>query len=165
MLTDPYSTHMPVLQAVGKLINPRRVLEFGTGIYSTLTFLNRNYYAGLVTLHAIENDPSWIERIKQLTDDRRLRYVEHPADLDGYDIIFVDNGQSDHDRMLVIRALVAAGVTGPVIIHDSELQQYRDAARFDNIWEWTGRRPATMVCWNGDYPELREGLDGTFNAN
>jgi len=159
MLNDPYGTHVPVLQAMGKLLNPRRVLEFGTGFYSTLTFLNRDYYAGLKVLHAVESDPNWVKHIRQFSDDKRLRYVEHPATLVDYDMVFVDNGQTEDERVVVLRALMAGDVTCPVIIHDSERQAYRNAVQFERVWEWTAVHPQTMVCWNGDHGDLRERMD------
>src|ERR1700691_3025426 len=38
---QPYSTHVPVLAAMGIIAQPVRVLEYGSGLISTPAFLNR----------------------------------------------------------------------------------------------------------------------------
>ncbi len=76
---NPYATHVPILVALSQLLNVRHVLEMGCGQYSTLTFLDTSIFPELVSLHSIENDHAWAEKITTLVngDPRfRLSYVE-----------------------------------------------------------------------------------------
>lgn len=165
MFRDPYSTHRPVLQACGTIIAPARVLELGAGWYSTATFLDPEYYPALEVLHTVEPDAEWrslLHRLAGLAGAVAWEYIEHPTSYAGYDMIFIDSGPTDADRLQVIRRIVDAGVTCPVVLHDYENQHYRTAAKFEHVWEWRGLMPATAVLWNGDKPGLREALDGAF---
>src|SRR6266516_3156315 len=73
---DPYCTHIPVLVGVARLAPIRKVLEFGGGRHSTLTFLDRASFPELVALTTLENDPDWCAVLSGYSrDDPRMELV------------------------------------------------------------------------------------------
>src|SRR5688572_6204366 len=108
---DPYSTHLSVLHALGAALRIEQVLELGAGYYSTPMFLNRKYFPHLKTLVSDEPNNEWREKVRrQIGSDRRWMLVSMPtegviADLSWYDLIFIDSGETEADRVPVIEAV------------------------------------------------------------
>lgn len=158
---NPYATHVPVLLALGQAAPIRRVAEFGCGIYSTLTFLDRTAFPALVALDSFESDPAWSEQVvAAAAGDPRLRLTVVPAaigdyvaqvPLHGYDLIFVDDSLRAGERAATIRAIAAARpLPGVVVIHDFEQPLYRRAAAgFARRYSFTSLNPHTGVAWDG----------------
>src|SRR5215471_20763089 len=70
---NPYSTHLPVLVGLSRMLCIRRVAEFGCGQFSTTAFLNREAFPQLEQLDSFENDPGWIESMRATVgNDSRL---------------------------------------------------------------------------------------------
>lgn len=70
--TAPYGTHVPVLMAAIALIKPKRILELGSGFYSTPLFLDKRYCPSVTQLTSIETDASWFEHVRSvLGEDQR----------------------------------------------------------------------------------------------
>src|SRR5437016_13483683 len=97
---NPAATHIPILIALSKLITVNKVIELGTGLYSTPLFLNRSVYPFLQSLHSYENNVSWINKVKQSIKDPRLNLVEvngpmysaaSELDFSAFDIILIDD--------------------------------------------------------------------------
>lgn len=135
---NPYATLLPVLTALACRFNVRRVVEFGCGYNSTLTFLNRDIYPALETLTSIENDSQWMESIRKSTSDSRLRILQADGAvsecvtnelLADAQLILVDDSTCAADRSATIRA-VAERLQQPAIlvIHDFEVPDYQQAS-------------------------------------
>lgn len=140
--TDPYATHVPVLVGLARLIPVRRVLELGCGPFSTSTFLDRFAFPHLTSIDSYETAPDWINRVSAIPgvgDDRRLHIhladgemarAIRRIDLDGYDLILVDDSTDMASRCRTIREVVRrVGSYTVVAIHDFEIREYRRSAR------------------------------------
>jgi hypothetical protein len=159
---NDYATHVPVLVGLGHLLRIRRVLEFGCGLYSTLTFLNRSVFPELIQLDSLESDTTWLKKIEiaACSDPRlHLLHVLEPMEdslkgicLDSYDLVFVDSSTECSRRSATIRALAAQTKgAGFVIMHDFEVDAYRRAARdFSKRFDFPAFNPSTGVGWNTD---------------
>ena len=164
---DPYTTHLPSLLALGAIVRPSRVLEYGSGLISTPTFLNRKVFPALTSLVSFENHRDWYEAVaSRIGDDARLqlRLVDGPMncavagrDLAAADLVFVDDYHCDPPplpgRADTIAALAALRPCGfPIIIHDLELRHIRrSAGRFQHIFRVDAFNPQTGVVWNGHW--------------
>lgn len=143
--SDPYASHLPVLEALSGLIPMGRVLELGAGRYSTPFFLDHT--KGLISL---ETDPKWAT---ERDEHHRVRLVENcadslPADLSVFDLVFIDNGGTDVEREQSIKAVLSQPHP-PVVIHDAEVELYADAIKASGahyeIFTWA--TPHTALVW------------------
>ena len=136
---NDYATHIPILIGLGRIREIKRVLEFGCGHYSTLTFLNRCAFAHLEKLESIENDVSWAATIrKTVIGDARwsLKFVSSEIadcvfdlDLEQFDLILIDDSKTSTQRAATIRAVAHRRPQHPwIVIHDYEVDEYRAAA-------------------------------------
>jgi hypothetical protein len=89
-----------------------QVLEFGSGLYSTPLFLNRNYYPNLMLLDSLEHNRQWADKVAAAcSKDSRLLLLCVPEplekavgnDLRQYDLILIDNGDTWTTRQQTIR--------------------------------------------------------------
>lgn len=157
---NAYATHLPVLIGLAYLIHPRRVIEFGCGHYSTLTFLDRACFPDLEQLDSYETDAEWCSSVAEAAgDDPRisLKLVGKPMSaavvsiaFADYDLVFIDDSHSSAERAATIaeigRHCAPANV---VVIHDYEIEAYRDASNpFRNRFRFTALNPNTGVVWN-----------------
>lgn len=160
--SDPYATHLPVLQAIGAKLPIKRVLELGCGPYSTPTFLDVNVYPELEVLTAVEGYANYREWARQVFDeDKRLTILSVEGfrlhQTTGYDLILVDNGRSKFERIQAIK--LVSGLYPEdvlVIIHDFEQDEYQQAADFDWVEIYKELTPWTAACWNGDPERFTE---------
>lgn len=56
-MTNKFNRHghiVPVLRAIGSKMPISRVIEFGCGLFSTLTLLNKKYFPDIVTVYSYE---------------------------------------------------------------------------------------------------------------
>jgi glycosyltransferase involved in cell wall biosynthesis len=131
-MTDVYATHLPVLKAIGKLLNPHRIIEFGCGIHSTSCFLDRIYFPKLEKLDSFESDHEWYDKcIVKYKDDPRLQlfYSTEQESLKlassyKYDLAFVDGATF---AMRVPTVAYAKALAPVIILHDVE--NYPDALK------------------------------------
>lgn len=166
---EPYSTHVPILIGLSRQVTIRRVLELGSGRYSTLTFLDRDAFPDVVRVDSLETDRLWLSELRELTsaDSRvRMHLVERPMasavariELNEYDLIFVDDSTDELSRATTIANVAArAGRCAIVVIHDYEIGSYRRAARgLPHHYAFTALNPNTGVCWS-DARLSRSGL-------
>lgn len=165
-------THVPILSALANVIKPNRVLELGSGLFSTPLFLDRNVFDSLEFLHVLENDPEWFDAVSNTigSDDRityglvsgRIAPYASRLDISSFDFVFIDDSKSASERAATI-AIVASLMSPDAIavIHDFEEPAYQEAAlAFDHQFIFDRWNPATGVCWNGDayYREMLESL-------
>jgi predicted O-methyltransferase YrrM len=151
---DPhgFGSHLPVLKMVLALVKPRKVLELGTGYYSTPSFLHCETVKQLVSL---ETDPEWAGRVEGSVDDTRLDLrsvtdvVKEMPPLSAFDLVFVDNGQSVHERVDAIRAVLGAASYPVAVVHDAEYPDYRMAIAelAANSMIFDDPQHQTAVCW------------------
>ena len=155
---EPFATHLPVLAALAQAVEVRRVLELGSGAYSTPLFLDRGVFPLLEVLHSYEDDREWSTTVlDRVGSDPRLelRLVDAvpdavPQDLSHYDLIFIDDSQNSVARSRTIRQVAARRPNGLIAIHDFETRTYRrEARRFDNRMTFSVFTPQVGVAWNG----------------
>lgn len=153
----PYGTHLPVLIALASVIRPRRVLELGSGTFSTALFLDREVFSTLEVLESYEDDHEWAAAVQSAVgQDPRLDLRMVPAvktsvpeDLASFDLIFIDDSRTPAERSETIRRVEERHPRGLVLIHDYEQRSYRVAARgFDNRRAFRVFTPQVGVCWN-----------------
>ena len=149
-----------------------KVLEFGAGLYSTLTFLDRRAFPGVTSVSTIESDLDWISKIKVAAkDDPRLslRYVPEPIesilpelDLTEYDFVLVDSSTQAERRAALIRQLsLYSTIMGLIVIHDFEIELYRLAAKgFANRVDYCALNPCTGVLWHAKRDVEKKTLKG-----
>jgi precorrin-6B methylase 2 len=155
---NDYATHIPILIGLAKLRAVRRVLEFGCGHYSTLTFLNRAAFPHLERLHSIENDDAWAATIQNAAKhDQRwtLQLVNGEVskaipELEQFDLILIDDSKTSAQRAATIRAVARKEPQHPwIVIHDFEVEEYRQAASgFRHRHRFRAYNPETGVVGN-----------------
>lgn len=167
-MNDPYATHLPVLRMMAQHLTIRCVLEVGSGIYSTAEFLNPMVFAKLARLDSLESEPRWAAGIRERFQyDYRLSLKEVPIGslceigvLDRYDLIFIDNGKKDFERISIITTVAQRRPTGIVVIHDFDHKSYRRAAQgFDHCRVCIDQKPYTAILWNGTRLDVERMLD------
>lgn len=156
----PYATHMPVLIALAGVVRPRRVLELGSGPFSTSLFLDKDVFPDLETLVSYEDDAEWAPVVMDAVGtDARLdfRMVDEVRgavpvdDLDSFDLIFIDDSRTAGERSQTIRTVAAARPRGVMVIHDYETRHYRAASK--SIPQRVVAKaftPQVGVCWRPD---------------
>ncbi len=156
----PYATHIPILLGLSAAIEPKVIVEFGAGMSSTPTFLNRLLFPSVESLISFENDLEWHERMEPLvsTDSRAsLTQIKGPIaaqvegiPLNGVDLIFVDDSD-EGGRTATISALAKRRPRGiPIVVHDYNLRRLRVASRpFERRFCFKIWNPQTCVLWNG----------------
>ena len=146
-MNDAYASHLPVLEAVSGLLNPRHVLELGGGFYSTPFFLSLRSVERLVT---VEPDPDWAKRIERDFHDPRLRLhsgLTHlkRSSLAAFDLVFIDDGTCAEEREESIRWVLGQNHP-PAIVHDAEV--YAPVLEeFTDKFAVLPTAPDTAVIW------------------
>ena len=155
-------THVPILTALAKEFKPRRVLDFGSGLFSTPLFLDRTVFTELEYLQSIENDPAWHMAVgDRVGGDLRFDYrlvdgeiapVTIDIDVPSFDLIFLDDSRSARERFATIRAVAPRVSRSAVaVVHDFEEPDYQLALMaFDHQFFVDRWNPSCGVCWNGD---------------
>jgi hypothetical protein len=158
---NPYTTHIPVLMAISRLLPIMRVLELGCGEFSTLTFSNRSVFPKLEYLHSYENDQTWAKAIRERTTaDPRITLTTVAGaiadavpeiDFSQYELVFIDDSTCVADRARTIASVVGnCSADCVLIIHDFEQRVYRAAARpYGSAFSFTSFNPNTGVLWRG----------------
>jgi predicted O-methyltransferase YrrM len=153
---------VPILVGIASTVPIVKILEFGSGLYSTLTFLNRFVCPEVRDVDSIETDPKWMSKISSAANgDSRLRMhlVEEPIEgvlpnlaLDDYDLILVDSSTEAKRRASLLQALAGRkSLNALVAIHDFEVALYRAAAQpFRYRLECAAYNPSTGILWQRD---------------
>lgn len=154
---DPYSTHLPILRALGPN-GHRRILELGAGAFSTPLFLDRAVFPLVELVFSIEHDRAWAEQVQAANSDPRLEMhvVPEPIepfldilDLSKFDLIFVDNSDKAERRVATIQWIAQHATNQVVVLHDLERDDYRDAAGgFRHLVVYCEHTPYTGVGFN-----------------
>lgn len=167
-----------MLIGIARIREVRKVLEFGCGYYSTLTFLNPAVFPYLDRLESIENDTAWAETIHEgARNDARwtLNLVRgeisesvSTLDLEAFDLILIDDSQTSEQRVLTIREVSKRAPHRPwVVIHDFEIEDYRRAASgFRQTHRSKAYNPNTGLLWNNTTHARRaRAIDRIIKAN
>ena len=153
----PASTHLPVLLGISRLFRIERVLEFGAGKFSTLTFLNRDIFPHVQSVRSFETSEEWKLRIESLAEgdprlaieliDENVPGIAARCDYGKYDLVFVDNGPNRAETIKEVVAHEAAW--NLVMVHDYENPPYAQAAvSARHKFCFDGYCPHTGVLWN-----------------
>lgn len=143
MNDDAYGSHVPFLTWVGHHIRPiRHILELGAGRYSTPLWLDRGVFPNVVKVVSVEHDTQWLpqitdQRLQVVTTNDVAAYAEALLNVDPYDLVFVDNGQAEEDRIRAIDAVMWLPGIPLVVLHDWENKRYRAAAEGHYDWAIT----------------------------
>jgi len=136
---NPYARHVPILVSLARLLRIRSVLEFGSGRFSTIAFLDRSVFPQLEILHSVEDDAAWRNEVLNLAGGDPRLYLElvetpHEAAVqvspEKYDLILIDDSRSKEYRVKTIECIVGKKPQHAVlVIHDFEIPDYQSASR------------------------------------
>lgn len=111
-----FATHFHVLTDVMLSFRPRRILETGSGLYSTPFFLAFD----IDRLVSLENDRKWLRNTEDPRHEVQFvdgEIVDNLPDLSEFDLIFVDDDPVDGRLKTLLRVLDEG--TGLVVVHDT----------------------------------------------
>lgn len=173
-----YATHVPILMGIARTREVRKVLEFGCGFYSTLTFLNLGVFPHVERLESIENDAAWAETIQETAKndsrwtlnlvDGEISDAVSTLDLEAFDLILIDDSQASEQRVCTIREVAKRAPHRPwIVIHDFEIEDYRRAAAgFRQTHRFKAYNPNTGLLWNNTTHARRaKSIDRVIKAN
>lgn len=158
---QPYATHIPILIGVAAAYLPQRVVEFGSGNFSTMMFLDTNVFPSVRRVESYENNRDWLQRIegKIAGDPRaacyfcegRMKDAVSSEKLAAADLIFVDDSMSGWERAYTVKEVARTCSEHPItIVHDYDLPGIRMACRkFEHRFAFTQFTPQTCAVWNG----------------
>ena len=148
-----YASHLPILAGLGSRLKIRRILELGSGEYSTAAFLNYSIFPHLIELVSVEDNPDWMQRVQihhpGAHDRLRMASDENSIrDYSPFDLIFVDSASAPARIDSLSRFLALDSLPGIVVVHDTELPAYREVLdKFPFIREFKTYEPETSVLW------------------
>jgi hypothetical protein len=168
---QPYATHIPVLVGVAATCLPERLVEFGSGDFSTLAFLDETVFPSLLRIESYENNLHWMQQMKAKVAgnprvvvhffEGRMRAAVSGANLAAADLIFVDDSLTGWERAHTVTEVARICHERPIaVVHDYELPGIRLACRkFEHRFAFTSFTPQSCAVWNGN-PHRRALLEG-----
>lgn len=161
---EPYATHVPVLVGISAVCRPKLLIEFGSGTFSTLSFLDKEAFPSLERVESYENNLEWFEQIQKKIPFNalvKLNFVEgemyravQSANTASASMIFIDDSPTDAARVPTVEEVArGCGAEPVVVLHDNDLWRLRLATRkFENRVSFNAFNPQCCVMWNG-HPE------------
>lgn len=157
-MPSPYGSHVAFLTRLGRSGDIiRRVLDLGSGPYSTPLFLDKTIFQHVTYVLSLEHLQVWADRVQAACGgDPRLELRVEPEPMEDYldkieldfDLIFVDNSECWQNRVKTIEYLGERVTTQTVVIHDFEHKFYQDAAHvFPHRIVDSSRLPHTAMVW------------------
>jgi len=155
---------------VAAACHPQRVVEFGSGDFSTLTFLDQAVFPSVLRVESHENNLDWMQqmqaklagnpRVAYRFFEGRMRDAVSGADLAAADLIFIDDSPNGWERAHTVKEVARICRERPItIVHDYELPALRVACRkFEHRVEFTTFTPQSCAVWNGN-PERKALLE------
>lgn len=134
-MSDPYSTHLPILRALSEALPLRRVIEFGAGAHSTPFFLGLR----LERFVSIEPDEKWANQKAEVRP-------EWTGSLAEFDLVLIDDGLNATERTATIERVLGEKDHPLAVIHDAEV--YNDlivGAGYHFVFRF--ETPHTALCW------------------
>jgi predicted O-methyltransferase YrrM len=162
---EPYATHVPVLVGVAAAIRPQSLVEFGSGSFSTLSFLDDVAFPTIKRVDSYENNLEWFEQVRQrmpANPSVHLHYVEgdmyravDSVKTTSASMIFIDDSPTAQARVSTVEEVARLCGTGPVVVlHDNDLWRLRLSTRkFEHRISFDAFNPQCCVMWHG-HPEL-----------
>ncbi len=159
---QPFATHIPVLVGVAAACLPQRLVEFGSGNFSTLAFLDETVFPSLRCVESYENNLYWMQQMEAKLAgnprvacrffEGRMRGAVSTANLAAADLIFMDDSPSGWERShTLIEVARKCGERPITIVHDYELPTIRLACRmFEHRSAFTTFTPQCCAVWNGN---------------
>lgn len=120
-------THIPVLRAIPQQIDVKSVFEYGTGIFSLSTFLDKKYYSNLKSISSFEKNNLWIEYMKSKFNDSRWHINREYTGGSIADLIFVDGDKLE--RKMVLGTVCKNAKI--VVLHDYNIEYNNCKAEID----------------------------------
>ena len=161
---EPYATHVPILVGVAAAFKPKSIIEFGSGAFSTVSFLDEAAYPSIRIVDSYENNRDWFDQMRQkLPSSKRvnLHFVEgemykavSTAKPSAADLIFIDDSPTAKARVPTVEEVARSCGTQPlVVLHDNDLRVLRRATRkFEHRISISTFNPQCSVMWHG-HPE------------
>jgi hypothetical protein len=166
-----YGSHVPALVSLANAFRIEYVVEYGSGRYSTPTFLNKNLFPDVVKVDSYEDDSTWgVDTVRRNPDDRLSMHLGSLASMTkslhmDADLVMVDTSEDNSEdpaRWFDTRiALIEAykDFQGLLVVHDSNFRQIRPtleklpfkfrAEYVPEVLSSTGIPVPTMVLSNG----------------
>jgi len=133
-----YGTHVPVLKYLASHFKIENVLEFGCGVFSTITFLDKASFPDLKSLVSLESDAFWIDNILRMVGkDPRVKII-HESEKhfinsekfswvyeNEYDLSLIDGARAEFRVSSLLSAVPCSKI---LIAHDTE-NSYWDLCR------------------------------------
>lgn len=167
--SEPYATHVPVLVGVAAACKPESIIEFGSGTFSTMSFLDETAFPWTRRVDSYENNRQWFDQVREKLPPS-MRVSLHFAEGEMYkavdavnacaaDMIFVDDSPTDRARVRTLEGLARSCGTRPVVVlHDYDLWRLRLATRrFEHRISIDTFNPQCCIMWQG-HPERRQRL-------
>jgi hypothetical protein len=163
---EPYATHVPVLVGIAAAFKPNVLVEFGSGMFSTLSFLDRIAFPSLKAVRSYENNQQWFDQMRQRLPSNAgvdLEFVEGQmyravdrATTSAAAMIFIDDSVSAEERAHTVQEVARrCGPEPLVVMHDHDLLKLRLAThKFEHRIAFETYNPQTSVMWHG-HPERR----------
>jgi hypothetical protein len=160
--SQPHATHIPVLVGVAAAVLPQKLVEFGSGNFSTLAFTDETAFPSLVHVESYENDRLWMQRMEAKlagnlrvacrSFEGRMRNAVSGANLASADLILVDDSLSGWERSLTLIEVARNCGERPItIVHDYELPTLRLAClKFERRFAFATFTPQCCAVWNGN---------------
>ncbi len=160
---QPFATHIPVLVGVAAACLPERLVEFGSGNFSTLALLDKGVFPSLLRIESYENDLNWMQqmeaklagnpRVSFRFFEGRMRDAVSGANHAAADLILIDDSLSGWERAYTVKEVARTCGERPItIVHDYELPGIRLACRkFEHRFAFTQFTPQCCAAWNGKH--------------
>ena len=169
---EPYATHVPILVGVAAALRPKRLIEFGAGSFSTLSFMDDVAFPSLEQVNSYENNKEWFEQVEERSRGNSrvdLQYFAGDmyravagADVAAADIIFIDDSPAPtpEERVKTVKEVSKlCGERPVVLLHDYDILKLRLGARnFEHLVVFDAFNPQSCAVWHG-HPERRPVLE------
>ena len=156
MKTDKAGSHLPLLKKIANKKHICRVIEFGSGYFSTGCFLDKNIFKYLEILVSFESQKEWYDKVYSRLKEERLVLIhkneQESLDLSlqyaPVDLVFVD-GKSG--KMRVPTALYSKKLSNITVLHDANDNDYKEAiSSFRYKYIYKKIKPHTAVLSDSD---------------
>lgn len=171
----PFTTHLPILIGLSFYYEISSVLEFGSGLSSTVSFINKKSFPNINKITSYENNLEWYEKVKQkVSHDPRVSLIYKEGkisdcvkdeDIQNYDLVFIDDSMNLKDRSETIRNVIQKNPKF-VAIHDFENSGYRKSlGEYKNTYHFKCLLPNTGVYSKEFDMEIMEKIESIINAH
>lgn len=142
-----HGSHIPVLRSLARHVDIKTAIEFGCGLFSTLTLLDEKYFPNLMSLHSYETKSGWADRLKKIVGENErwtlTRIGKKVSDLkvlklQPIDLLFVDG--EDAQRVYIVKHFRKFAKI--MVVHDVHQKRMRKYTRGQFVY-----RPPVPKGW------------------